>query len=192
MNKPLLICMVGLPRSGKSTWSRAQGLPVVNRDAVRLALHGQRFLSEAEDMVASMTRYMVKALFLGGHRTVILDECNVTAKQREQWFSDECDTVFQYINTPKEECLRRAAETNDTVIVPVIERMAAEMDWVPVYRDVETRLVNCFIEELGLSRGDFTQFAWEVEYLTGVPCFTKCCSMGECEFGGATIKREDR
>jgi predicted kinase len=33
-----LILTVGLPRSGKTTWAKQQGVPMVNRDAIRLAL----------------------------------------------------------------------------------------------------------------------------------------------------------
>ena len=35
-----LIVMVGLPRSGKTTWARKQGYPIVNPDSIRLAFHG--------------------------------------------------------------------------------------------------------------------------------------------------------
>lgn len=67
-----LLVTVGLPRSGKSTWAKQQGAPVVNPDAIRLALHGQAFLQEAEPLVWVMAKYMVEALFLAGHSTVIL------------------------------------------------------------------------------------------------------------------------
>src|SRR5882672_916000 len=59
----LLICTVGLPRSGKSTWARSQSFPIVCPDAIRIAIHGQRFISEAEPFVWATAKAMVRALF---------------------------------------------------------------------------------------------------------------------------------
>src|SRR5690554_6874569 len=35
-HKHILICTVGLPRSGKTTWARKQSYPIVNPDSIRL------------------------------------------------------------------------------------------------------------------------------------------------------------
>ena len=82
-----LIAMVGLPRSGKSTWAKKAGHPIVSPDAIRLALHGQRFISEAEPFVWAIAKAMVRALFLAGHSAVILDATNNTRKRRDEWKS---------------------------------------------------------------------------------------------------------
>ena len=120
-----LICTVGLPRSGKTTWAREQGHPIVNPDAIRLALHGQRYAPAAEPYVWAITRTMVEALFLAGHETVILDATNTTRKRRDAWSNaDMWETTFRHIDTDAEECLRRAEAAGDAVIIPVIERMA--------------------------------------------------------------------
>ena len=126
MNK--LILMVGLPRSGKTTEARKLGFPIVCGDAIRLSLHGERFLTDAEPMVHTMARYMVKALFYAGHDTVIIDETNITVARRKAWESTMWETEYNYISTSKEECIRRATELNDPVIIPVIERMAEEFE----------------------------------------------------------------
>ena len=59
--RPQLLLMVGLPRSGKSTTARAIsqdfGVPVVSRDAIRLSVHGHRYIPEAEDHVADHRRH---------------------------------------------------------------------------------------------------------------------------------------
>jgi len=75
MNK--LILTVGFPRSGKTTWALQQGHPVVNRDAIRKALHDHDYIQSAEDMVSAIEIYMVKALFLAGHTTVIVDSTHL-------------------------------------------------------------------------------------------------------------------
>src|SRR5258706_417694 len=52
-----LIVMVGLPWSGKSTWAREQGnWPIVCPDEIRFALHGQRFIAEAEPWVWTIAK----------------------------------------------------------------------------------------------------------------------------------------
>lgn len=115
---------VGLPRSGKSTWASKQNVPIVNPDSIRLALHGHRFLPEAEQMVWTMAKYMVKALFLAGHDTVILDSTNTTKLRRDDWKSKEWVREFIEITTSKEECLERAIDDKD--IQPIIIGMSNE------------------------------------------------------------------
>jgi len=158
--KPLLICTVGLPRSGKSSWAKQQGLPVVSRDAVRLALHSQQYLATAEDMVRTITSYVVKALFHGGNQTVILDECNPMKQRRDVWMSDEWSTVFQYFDTPMEECQRRAIATNREDLLPVISRMAQEMDYVPML-EIISFMERCNQNEISYGVHQYIQFLWE-------------------------------
>jgi|TARA_Y100000310_G_scaffold72876_1_gene69033 predicted kinase len=128
MNQKNLIVMVGLPRSGKSTWAREQGYPIVNPDAIRLAIHGQRFLTEAEPWVWVVAKTMVKALFLAGHDKVIVDGCHTSKKRRDFWEDKGWNIELKVIDTSLEECLARAASEQDDVIVPIIKKMHAEWD----------------------------------------------------------------
>lgn len=121
---PILVLPVGLPQSGKSTWAKKQTIPIVNPDSIRLALHGEAFLKEAEPMVWVMARYMVKSLFLAGHNTVILDATNYNKKFRDDWYNPtnwECR--FKMFNTPTEVCIERAIRNGKDYLVPVIEMM---------------------------------------------------------------------
>ena len=120
----LLILMVGLPRSGKTTIAQKTGYPVVNPDAVRLALYGAAFIRDAERMVWTMVHYMVESLFLAGHNTVVLDATNTTKKRRAEWFSDKWATTFIQLDTSEDECLRRAMDGGRLDLVPVIKEMA--------------------------------------------------------------------
>jgi predicted kinase len=126
-HRPMLICTVGLPLSGKSTWARQQGIPIVCPDEIRRALHGERYAPLAEPMVWAMATLMVRALFGAGHERVILDACNNTRKRRDPW-TKEFNAVFKVIGTPAETCLERALGHRDHYIVPIIGRMASEFE----------------------------------------------------------------
>jgi len=127
MNTLVLTC--GLPRSGKSTWARKTGHPVVSPDAIRLALHGHVFVPSAERHVWAVAHTMVEALFLAGHRTVILDACNTTPKRRDEWEDPRWRLNVIHFPATAEECIERARARGRADLVPVIERMAAEMDF---------------------------------------------------------------
>lgn len=123
-----LIATVGLPRSGKSTWSKAhallQGWPIVNPDSIRLALYGQRYFSGGERHVWAIADTMVKALFNAGHQTVVLDATNTTRMQRDQWKREEWDTYFHLVPTEPDVCIQRALNDGMPDLVKVIEQMA--------------------------------------------------------------------
>lgn len=121
-----LILTVGLPRSGKTTWARTQGHPIVQPDAIRLALHGQRYVAEAEPFVWAIARVMVRALFRAGHEIVILDATNTTKQRRAEWLvAGEWWVKYQPVMTSEAECLARADAEHDEAIKPIIRKMAA-------------------------------------------------------------------
>ena len=125
-----LILTVGLPRSGKSTWARKQGHPIVNPDSIRLALHGEGFIASAEPFVWAIAYNMAKALFLAGHDTVIIDATNTTEERRYDWilkFKDLAEITYECFYTPIAACLDRAVLDGKEYLVPVINRMAATL-----------------------------------------------------------------
>lgn len=136
-----LVLTVGLPRCGKTTWAQTKGCPIVSPDAIRLALHGAAFISDAEAMVWAIAKYMVKSLFLAGHTMVILDATSTTRVRRDEWRSDSWQRRYKVFSTSIEECKRRAQET--PALLPVIDRMAvqfeplSEEEWDDLYRDTQ-------------------------------------------------------
>lgn len=136
MSARKLIVLCGLPRSGKSTWAKASGHPVVNPDAIRLALHGKAFNNAAEPMVWAMAQYMVRSLFLAGHDTVVVDATNTTEKRREMWKASnidvgpvgEVEVELKVFETSPAVCKERAHIGDRDDLIPVIDRMAAQWD----------------------------------------------------------------
>jgi predicted kinase len=129
-----LIMTIGLPRSGKSTWARKQGFPIVNPDSIRLALYGKPFILEAEKMVWSIAEYMTKALFLAGHDTVILDATNLTKKRRDFCHYKLWKREYVYFDTSKKVCIERAHKDKRLDLIPVIKEMdmTKEIDMIEV------------------------------------------------------------
>lgn len=131
------LAMSGLPRSGKSTLCRQVYLPmgytVVNPDDFRLTMFGQRYYASGEPLLWATIYNVVDALLLSGNR-VILDATNLLMERRTPWVRRGAE--FVVVDTPEEECIRRAMLTNDTYIVPVIKRMAQHAEalqtWEPV------------------------------------------------------------
>ena len=123
MEEIILILTVGLPRSGKSTWAKTQGVPIVNPDAIRLALTGQAFRAESENFVWAIARCMVESLFGAGHTTVILDATNTTTARRDMWFSETWTRQYKVFDTPVDVCIQRAIDGKRMDLIPVIKRM---------------------------------------------------------------------
>lgn len=131
-----LMMTVGLPRSGKSTWARRQKLPIVSPDAIRISLHGERFIKTAEAIVWAHAKLMVASLFEAGHDTVILDATNTIQRYRDEWLDDRWQCQYVAFTAPMELCIKRAERLGQDYLIPVIERMAANFElpeniWLP-------------------------------------------------------------
>lgn len=130
MEEQIIYLLIGLPRSGKTTWAKKQNLPIVNPDSVRLALHGHRFISIAEPFVWAISYLMARALILAGHNEIVIDATNLTQERRYEWERRFKDARIEYvhISTSKEECIMRAIKENDLEIIPIIKKMAAGIE----------------------------------------------------------------
>ncbi len=147
MSSPTLIAMMGLPRSGKSTitakLSKHLGAPIVRRDAIRLALHGQRWEANAEPMVKAMSLYMIRALFEAGHEVVICDETNYSRAARTSLTDPAGRWQVKYypVLTSPDVCKERAVATGQSDLIPVIDEMFARYEALgpteEVYEQIE-------------------------------------------------------
>ena len=121
-----ILMTVGLPQSGKSTWARKQGLPIVNPDSIRLSLHGLPYIEKYESEVWRIARIMVESLFLAGNDIIILDATNLTKERQDRWKSHKWEIFFKRFHTPKTQCIRRAKKNNKEYLIPIIEKMDRE------------------------------------------------------------------
>jgi predicted kinase len=139
--KPMLLLMVGYPGSGKSSWARRQGFPIVNTDSIRRALHGKWWDAEREPEVWKIAHVMVEALFLAGHSTVILDACNLTPGMRAQWVSPErWNTYAKLILTPKQKC--RTYIKKRGINVSAVLKFINRIQYIPIYRTERIKLYD--------------------------------------------------
>ncbi len=155
-----LIVTVGLPRSGKSTWALATSkqlhCPVVNPDAVRLSVTGQRFVRAAEPTVWMVVRYMVRALFHAGHTTVILDATNTTKSRRKFWLDEskngnygDSTVCFVTFDTDPDICKQRAIEGKMDDLLPVIDTMYETFEELDSLEEPNHGVKDCLAGMLG-------------------------------------------
>lgn len=131
--KKTVYIMVGLPRSGKSTYAEKYkgNKAIISADQLRYLVYGQRFWGPGEDMMWAIRKIALTMLMEQGI-DIVIDETNTTEARRKSII--ELARKHNYIievvviNTPKEICIERARAEGDEKIIPVIERMAEQLE----------------------------------------------------------------
>lgn len=132
--RKVLIMTVGLPRSGKSSWTKEvtdnnPEIKSVNPDEIRKQLGCYPFVPEREPEVWAETHRQIEEL-LKTHDKVILDSTNLTKSKRAEWEYLGVDIVGFNFTTSVDECIKRAIATNQEYLVPVIRKMAEDgIEW---------------------------------------------------------------
>ena len=148
-DEPQLICMVGLPRAGKSTWVRdfyiPHGYAVVSPDTIRSVIHGKAFIQSMEHIIWGIVYAMADSLLKCGCK-VVIDATAINHSRRASWV--ERGAVFHHVPTAPEICLSRAcAQSNACDIIPIIHGMVrefqpldeskGEIEWTPPAANIE-------------------------------------------------------
>lgn len=108
--------------------SKRLGAPMVNRDSIRLALHGHRYLAKPEPYIKAISRTMIEALFIAGHDIIICDETNYSQAARDALKSPDWTTWWLEVPTSPEVCKERAFATGQPDLIAVIDEMWARRE----------------------------------------------------------------
>lgn len=107
-----LILTVGLPQSGKSTWAKDSGHPIINRDAIRKTIGGTIRYFKEENRVTEIEYTMVESLFNAGHKVVVVDATHLKRKYRKAWqvwcMNRAIKVDYRFFLTPMDICIERA------------------------------------------------------------------------------------
>lgn len=126
---PDLYVMVALPRAGKSTYikNNLQGLVQVSADQLRLLISGRRFSKKDEPKVWWVRNIMLEILMQQG-MDIVVDQTNINRERRRPLLElakkYDYRTIAVEIKTDLKICKKRAIETEQEDLLPVIERMA--------------------------------------------------------------------
>jgi predicted kinase len=128
MNRPNFILMVGLPRSGKSTWIKdnAKNEIVVSNDWIREEILGTHYSKNANAIIWTIADATLR-IVLGQGKDAIYDGVNLTKETRKFYI----DLARQYgakikivlVITPLEICMERNKSGNK-LPNDVLEKMA--------------------------------------------------------------------
>lgn len=123
----ILYTMVGLPGSGKSTFTKNHTeCVIVSTDAIRAELFGFEECQENGSLVFEIAfKRIRKALAQGCD--VIFDATNVSRKARKSVFQFNAKHIAVFVNTDVEECKKRNTQRERKVPKFVIDRMASRL-----------------------------------------------------------------
>ena len=128
-NKPKLLCLRGLPASGKTTYARKlanKGWIRVNKDDLRAMLHNSHFSKSNEAFILSLRDEIIIRGLING-KNVVVDDTNLDPKHADQFKSIASEFLADYeekfFDTPVKECIRRNSLREKPVPEKVIYTM---------------------------------------------------------------------
>ena len=119
-------------------FTRKPSKVIVCGDDFRLAAHGQVYRRLSEGLVWGHIQVAIQALLKTGH-TVFFDETNSSPWSIERIFEIDSDAVPVFVKTPMETCIERALANNQEYLVPVIKRVAKNLEYMTPERIEEIR-----------------------------------------------------
>lgn len=109
-----LIATIGLPGSGKTTWTMQQLNDTTcraNRDAIRIAHFGRRLGTPQQEAIVTRTQdALILASYEYGYTTVIVDDTNFTTMGRLRTLANCADAqlvIKEFRTVTLETCLKR-------------------------------------------------------------------------------------
>lgn len=132
-----IIFMIGLPRSGKSSWvknNKSESDIVISKDHLRLLTYNQRFWAEGENMMKTVHSIMLRCLMEQG-ANIIIDDTNfckylrkpiIDLAKKYNYNSIKAILPVDYKNIDL--CKERAVFTGQNDLISVIDNMADKFE----------------------------------------------------------------
>ena len=139
MNKPVLIMLVGLPGSGKSTYAKTvlPDVKVHSSDALRVELYGDISEQSSNDKLFRELHRRIKEDLRAGN-DVVYDATNIHWKRRREFLREinsiDCYKEAHIIATPYEVCVLMNSQRENPIPEKVIEKMYKDFD-IPFYNE---------------------------------------------------------
>ena len=155
--KSEFIMCLGLPGSGKSTWAKRlveedNRYVRINRDDLRLMLHGDAEWSPKREKVTVVARNALIHAVLASGRSVVCDDTNLAPSVQEelQRLAKQWNAEFKiqdFTDVPYRECIRRDLKRAHSVGKDVILRMYDDYLRPPLLVQDET-LPHCILVDM--------------------------------------------
>lgn len=128
---PVLLVLVGLPASGKSTWLRTNGIPAISSDQLRALLADDITDQTINRHVFLHVRALVRTRLRLLRPVTAIDATSVAIQGRAAYIriarAHGARVEAVYFDTPLDECLRRNTSRERCVPEAAIRKMASEL-----------------------------------------------------------------
>ena len=159
-----ILCLVGPPASGKSTWAREfikgkTDWVIVNRDSLREG-RGDYWVPSQEEYITDLEEFSIKAAIKRGYN-VIIDATNLNPKTQEKWKKIANETKssieFKEFYIPFKEALERDKNRERSVGEKVLKRFyqqyypkqyAQEITDTRYIREQDKTLPKCIVVDI--------------------------------------------